>query len=389
MRILHITNSYGGTTVYTNLYTAIDAQSDCEQWVYVPLNSRNHNRIGNMMIDFKNNGSKIHYATLLKGYHSYLYGVKIRAVVKDIEHTFDMTKVDVIHASTLCFDGAVAYELSRKFNIQYIVAVRNTDVHTYYDKLFWRKPYFTKILLNARKVVFISPKYRENFLKYQVPVANRQMISDKAVVIPNGVNEVFLSNKNVNDRKLGTELHLIFVAAFYAGKGLTETIHAVERLRVEGMNVTLNAIGKGLPNRPKDADYINKIETMAKGKDWIKLQPFKTPQEIIGEMRHSDAFIMVSSPETFGLVYVEALTQRLPIIYACDEGFDGFYKDGFVGYPAHAGSVEDIMVAIKKVYDNYGSLVNNIETLNLEKDFEWNNIGRNYLDMYNAILNDK
>ncbi len=388
MRVLHITNSYGGTTVYTNLYTVIDALSDCEQWVYVPLNSRNHNRIGNMMIDFKNIGSKIHYSILLKGYHSYLYGAKIRTVLKDIVHTFDMTKVDLIHASTLCFDGAVAYELSRNFDIPYIVAVRNTDIHTYYDKLFWKKKYFTKILLNARKVVFISPKYRENFLKHQVHATKRQIISDRTVVIPNGVNKFFLGNKNANDRKRGNELRLIFVAAFYAGKGLVETIRAVERLRAEGMNVTLNAIGKGLPNRPKDTDYINKVESIAKGKDWIKLQPFKTPKEIIEEMRYSDAFIMVSSPETFGLVYVEALTQNLPIIYAYNEGFDGFYKDGFVGYPARAGSVDGIMEAIRKVNDNYDSLVHNIETLNLESDFEWNNIGRKYLNMYKAILDD-
>lgn len=388
MRILHITNSYGGTAVYTNLYTAIDALSDCEQWIYVPLNSRNHNRVGNMMIDFKNRGSKIHYATLLKGYHSYLYGAKIRAVVRDIEHTFDMTKVNLIHASTLCFDGAVAYELSRQFNIPYVVAVRNTDVHTYYDKLFWRKTYFTKILLNSRMVVFISPKYRENFLKYQVPLEKRKAVSDKTMVIPNGVNNIFLSNQNNVERKLGDEIRLIFVAAFYAGKGLKETIQAIERLRAEGMNVSLNAIGKGLPNRPKDAEYVKQVEALSKGKDWVKLQPFKTPQDIINEMRKSDAFIMVSSPETFGLVYVEALTQKLPIIYACNEGFDGFYKDVFVGYSAHAGSVKSIMEAIKKVKDDYGSLVHNIEALNLEKDFEWNNIGRKYLDMYNTILND-
>ena len=386
MRILHITNSYGGTAVYTNLYTAIDVQSDYEQLVYVPLNSRNHSRIGNMMIDFKNRGSKIHYATTLKKYHSYLYGAKICTVTKEIERTIDMTKVDLVHASTLCYDGAVAYELSKKYNIPYIVAVRNTDVHTYYNKLFWRRTYFTNILFNAKRVVFISPKYQENFLKNQVPLSKREDIKSKTLVIPNGVNKVFLDNKNMSTRKLDNGLRLVFVAAFYEGKGLTETIQAVEYLRTRGMNITLNAIGKGLPNRPRDAKYINKVDSLAKGKEWVKLQPFLAPHDIIKEMRQADAFVMVSSPETFGLVYVEALTQTLPIIYASDEGFDGFYEDGVVGYPACAGNVESIMEAIKKVWDNYDSLVRNIERLNLNKDFSWDNIGRKYLDLYNNIL---
>lgn len=389
MRVLHITNSYGGTAVYTSLYTAIDQNSNTEQWVYVPLNSRNHSRMGNMMIDFQNKGSKIHYATLLKSYHAYLYGAKIRTIVKDIDRIFDMKKVDMIHASTLCLDGAAAYELSKKYNIPYIVAVRNTDVHTYYDKLFWRKPYFTKVLLNAERVVFISPKYKEDFLVNQVPANKRALAESIMTVIPNGVNKVFLENKNTFNKVLGDELKLIFVAAFYDGKGLVETIQAIDKLRAKGKNVSLNAIGKGLPDRPQDGEYIKKVEALAEGKDWIKLQPFKKPQEIIEEMRQSDAFVMVSSPETFGLVYVEALTQGLPIIYAHNEGFDGFYKDGFAGYPAHAGSAVSIAEAIENLIKNYDTITENIATLDLDKDFEWNKIGMTYLNMYNEIVAKK
>lgn len=387
MRILHITNSYGGTAVYTNLYTAIDQHSDCEQWVYVPLNYRNRNRVGNMMIDFKNKESEIHYSTILKKYHSYLYGAKIHAVIKDVEKYFDINKVDLIHASTLCFDGAVAYELSKKYNIPYIVAVRNTDVHTYYNKLRWRKNYFTKILLNASKVVFISPKYRDNFLKKQVPTEKYDEASKIMTVIPNGINSVFLSNMNEECSRLGDEIHLIFVAAFYEGKGLIETILAIDKLREKGLKVTLNAIGKGLPNRPQDIYYINKVEKLARERNWINLQSYKKPLEIIEEMRQSDAFIMVSKPETFGLVYVEALTQKLPIIYAHDEGFDGFFKDGIVGYPAYAGNIDSIAYAIEQIINNYDNIVHNIDNLNLKRDFDWRNIGLKYLDMYNNILN--
>ena len=371
--------------MYKNLYTQLDLLG-IRQTVFVPLNANNHDRVGNQMINFKTEGSQIIYSTALKPIHRFLYRSKITLVNKEILKCVNIEDVDLIHASTQCMDGAVAYELHKQFNIPYIVAVRNTDVHAYYDKLIWRKPYFTKILLNAKQIVFISPKYKENFLNNQVPVSKREELSMKMVVIPNGVNNTFLSNRNTSLRKLGDELRLIFVAAFYEGKGLIETIKAVDNLRAKGLNVSLNAIGKGLPNRPQDADYINKVESLAAGKEYIKLQPFKQPIDIIEEMRMADAFIMVSKPETFGLVYVEALSQKLPIIYAHDEGFDGFYQDGFVGYPAYAGNVDSIQKAIEVVLRNYDSIAMNIETLDLDKDCDWKNIGAKYLKMYNQIL---
>ena len=388
MHILHISNSYGGTAVYKNLYTQLDLLG-IRQTVFVPLNANNHDRVGNQMIDFQTEGSQIIYSTALKPYHRFLYKSKINLVKKEILKYVNIENVDLIHASTQCLDGAIAYELHKQFNTPYIVAVRNTDVHTYYDKLIWRKPYFTKILLNAKLVVFISPKYKENFLKDQVPASKREDVSKKMVVIPNGVNNTFLRNRNNSERRLGDELRLIFVAAFYDGKGLIETIKAVDNLRDKGLNVSLNAIGKGLPNRPQDAEYINKVEMLAAGKDYIKLQPFKQPMEIIEEMRLADAFIMVSKPETFGLVYVEALSQKLPIIYAHDEGFDEFYQDGFVGYPAYAGNIDSIQKAIEDVLQNYDKIAMNIENLDLDKEFDWKNIGAKYLKMYNQILKKK
>lgn len=40
---------------------------------------------------------------------------------------------------------------------------------------------------------------------------------------------------------------------------------------------------------------------------------------------------MPSHKETFGLVYAEAMSQGLPIIYTKNQGFDGQFPDGYVG----------------------------------------------------------
>ena len=384
MRILHISNSYGGTKVYENLYTQLDKQG-VRQTVFVPLNAANHSRVGNQMIDFQTAGSKIIYSTVLRSIHRILYMTKINAIVKDLKKSVDLHDIDAIHASTLCLDGAVAYKLHQETGIPYMCAIRNTDVNNYYKVFKWRRGFFSKILKAANMIVFISPKYKENFLREVIPADVRKEIEERVMVIPNGVSNVFLENKSMEHKTFDGKLNLIFVAAFYKGKGLVETIRAIELLRNKGYNITLNAIGKGLPNRPHDSEYEAQVDALAKGKDWIKIQTFKKPEEIIAEMRQANAFVMVSKPETFGLVYVEALSQHLPIIYAQGQGFDGYYPDGFVGYPAEAGNIESIAEKIENLTKNYSSIANNVESLNLDEDFDWSNIGKKYLSIYKTL----
>lgn len=370
--------------MYENLYTQLD-KLGVRQTVFVPLNAANHSRVGNQMIDFQTEGSKIIYSTVLKPRHRIFYMAKIKAIVKDLKKTVDLDSIDAIHASTLCIDGAVAYKLHQETGIPYMCAIRNTDVNNYYKVFKWRKGFFSQILEASSRIIFISPKYKENFLGEIIPASVRKKIEERVMVIPNGVSNVFLENKSTEHKTFESELNLIFVAAFYKGKGLVETIQAIDLLRGKGYKITINAIGKGLPNRPHDSEYEAQVEALANGKDWIKTQTFKKPNEIIAEMRQANAFVMVSKPETFGLVYVEALSQHLPIIYAQGQGFDGYFPDGFVGYPAEAGNVGSIAEKIEKLIKNYSQIANNVESLNLDADFNWSNIGKKYESIYKFL----
>ena len=107
LHILHIANSYGGTEVYTNLIKSLD-HLGVKQTIFVPLNPKNQNRIGNHMVPFSVSGSSIIYSTILKTYHRYFYTAKISKITKEIEKKIDLSRVDLIHAGLFCSDGAVA-----------------------------------------------------------------------------------------------------------------------------------------------------------------------------------------------------------------------------------------------------------------------------------------
>ncbi len=381
MHILHISNSYGGTSVYRNLYNELD-KLGVRQTVFVPLNANNHKRIGNQMIDFQTDGSSIIYSTALKKYHRFLYKAKIKCAVKEILSRVNINDINLIHASTQCVDGAIAYELNKRYGIPYIVAVRNTDVNNYYKVFVWRKPYFSQILEEANKIIFISPKYRENFVANTIPCSVATRISEKIEVIPNGVGGDFLAHQQKTPRTLKTPVRVAFISSFKRGKGLLELIDAIGVLRNKGIEIQFRAIGRGLPNRGDDPAYLAAVEKKALGKQWLSLEDFKAPVELREVLRQTDIFAMPSAPETFGLVYVEALSQNVPILYAQNQGFDGFYPDGFVGYPAKAGNVDDIADKLKRIIDNYAKMSENISRIDLNSIFDWARIAEQYLRIY-------
>ena len=95
----------------------------------------------------------------------------------------------------------------------------------------------------------------------------------------------------------------------------------------------------------------------------------------------SDLFVMASIHETFGLVYVEALSQNLPVVYTKGQGIDGLF-DSSVGEGVDPLSVESIKDAIRRILTNPQSYSNASVDFS---DFDWTNIAKRYIDLYQSL----
>lgn len=96
---------------------------------------------------------------------------------------------------------------------------------------------------------------------------------------------------------------------------------------------------------------------------------------------------MPSRYETFGLVYAEALSQGLPVIYTRGQGFDGQIPDGEVGYSVRYDDVDEIVEKIILIYNNYDSYSSKIK--NYIYKFNWENIADDYNRIYEGIVTKK
>ncbi|WP_054860232.1 glycosyltransferase [Gracilibacillus sp. JCM 18860] len=146
MKILHINSYFSTGKFYKNLYDKqIGHNLDIDVFVPVPKSFRNDDR------DFGE------YSVVSKCYNSfdrYSYFLKQYKILKEIQTKFDIYSYDIIHAHSLFTNGFIAYKLNQKFNIPYIVAIRNTDVNWFFKKLYHLRGIGLKILKNAKRVIF-------------------------------------------------------------------------------------------------------------------------------------------------------------------------------------------------------------------------------------------
>lgn len=310
------------------------------------------------------------------------FSYKQRKIIKAIEGSVDVGKQDCIHAYTLFTDGNVAYRLSSKYNKPYVVAVRNTDVNVFFKHMVHLRWLGIQIIKNASAVFFLSPVYQKRVIEKYVPTEFKDEVWKKSYIIPNGIDDFWLKNrsdkntlsteKRIKEKK---ELNCIYVGSIDTNKNAELTLKSLDLLNNSGWNCNLTAIG-----RIDDKKVFRRLSSYS----FFKYIKPKEKEELIDYYRKSDIFVMPSHTETFGLVYAEAMSQGLPVIYTRGQGFDGQFNEGEVGYSVECLSPEDISDKIKKIVNNYSGMSKRCFSNSLR--FNWNDITNKYLRIYQSII---
>ena len=378
MNILHICNGYVGSKVHSNLYQRLD-EWGVSQTVFTCIyrqEEEDKNR-------FEGNHTKFVYANILRSFYRPFYHIKKWVITYFIEKRLDVNNYDCIHATTLFTDGAQAYVFHKKYGIPYLVAVRNTDMSFFLNKAPYAWPLGRKILLNAAKIVFISKSMMDAFENHKViaPIADK--IRDRFVLCPNGIDSFWLENIS---HKPKNGKNLLYVGDFSANKNVGKLIDAVIDLSresgLEDIHLTLVGGGKsvnGMKGNDAESLVLSRINSQSERISFLG-KIYEKPK-LMEVFRNCDLFVMVSIHETFGLVYLEALSQNLPVIYTKGQGIDGLFEPT-VGEGVDPLSVESIKRAIRRIVKNQQAYGNAGVDFSC---FDWTHIAKKYIDFYQSI----
>jgi glycosyltransferase involved in cell wall biosynthesis len=369
MKVLHINSYYSGSSFYKGLYDK-QKQSGLDFAVYVPVSTAidaSALKLGDYTTVSTNHGK----------YDRAIFHIKHKKISDDIVKRYAINEFSIVHAHSLFSNGYIALKLKRDFGIPYIVAVRDTDVNVFFKHMIHLRKLGIDILKEAGKVIFLSPAYRDMVIEKYVPDQLKKEIFDKIEIIPNGINDFWLQNKGTPKTcPEKTDLRLIHAGVINKRKNPLTTVKAIELLKQKGFDVKYTVVGriedKSIYQQLADLDYVNYIEP-------------KSKEELIGIFRENHIFVMPSVTETFGLVYAEAMSQGLPVIYSKGQGFDRQFEEGEAGYHVGCFDAEDVADKIIKVVDNYRVISENC-TEKCAK-FDWNKINSEYTEIYNDVSN--
>ncbi|MGL4731406.1 MAG: glycosyltransferase family 4 protein [Clostridium sp.] len=368
MKVLHICSYYIGSKLYKNLITNLDELGVSNE-VYIPINS--DKLINKNYKDGLKNTNYI-YSKNFNNLDRLNFKLKMKKIYKDMLNKVNLSDVDTIHAHSLFVNGYIAYKLKQEKNIDYIVAVRNTDINVFFKYMPHLRTLGIEIMQSAKKVIFISHSYRDYMLENYIDEDMKLNLE----VIPNGVNQFWIENICLKKKKIDNQINLIYVGEFNKNKNVESLIHATKLLNQKGYCINLNLVGKG--NRLKKIKKLSSSDV-----EHIKIHGYMEKEQLIKLYKDAHIFAMVSQYETFGLVYVEALTQGVPVIYTKGQGFDGYFKDGYVGYSANYNDIDNICEKIEDLIKNY----NEVSSFKRDKiyEFNWNTVAKKYISIYENI----
>lgn len=377
MNVLHINCNYMTTVLHQTMIEHLD--TFVNNTVVCPF------QIGREGVIKPNDNVRV-----LKCFNKYdrlFYFIKQKKILKAVEKEINIEDNNLVHAYTLMTDGNVAYCINNKYGIPYVVAIRDTDLYVFFKK----KPYLIKrgikIMENASVIFFLSNPHKQEMLERYIPKNMKSTLENKMYVVSNGIDDFWLDNKyferdyaSIEKKIENKTLNVICVGRINKRKNITTVQKAINILNKQGWKIQLDVIGGVEDQAELDIILHDRYTTY---------HPAMDKTALIDYYRKADIFILASHKETFGLVYAEAMSQSLPVIYTKGQGFDGQFKQGEVGYSVNDTKPEEIVSGIVKISDRYRDISK--KALNMVDRYRWSTICGKYRMIYeekimNSIL---
>jgi teichuronic acid biosynthesis glycosyltransferase TuaC len=254
-------------------------------------------------------------------------------LLQRIQKLHHVQPIDVIHAHAALPCGHAAALLSRRLNIPFVVTVHGLDVfnncHLGGIPAAWRRKVSVDVYRSARVVICISGKVRE-ILRNGTPEET------SSTVVYNGVNPSLFS-PNPNEVR-GGSLEVLVVGTLLPSKGHETVLRALNKLKPAFPQLRCRIVGEG--------PYRAQFEALALDLGVAQQVQFvgrQSRSEVADAMGNCSVFVLPSSNEALGCVYLEAMSSGKPVIGCWGQGIDEVIEHGKNGWLIPPDGLEQLV----------------------------------------------
>ena len=285
----------------------------------------------------------------------------------------EIGKPDLLHVHVAMKAGMLARYLKRKFRIPYFV----TEHWSGYFKESVPNVYSGNWLINNQnKKVLNNANFLFPVTKNLGNTINKNFTKVKYVVIPNVVNTDLFFYKPFQPERF----RFIHPSSMDDNKNPQGILRACKKAKVMGYDFELLMVGK------LDDSILEMAKQLDLSKDFVTFKPAISYAEVAKEMQHSSALLLFSGFESLPCVILEAFCCGLPVISSRVGGIDEVI-DNENGILVESGKVEELVVAICKMIDNYADYNRHSIAQKAAQKFSYDVVGQQYFDQYKRLLN--
>lgn len=306
-----------------------------------------------------------------------IYSWKMKDYDRHLRQLTRFNSVHIVHAHSLYADGLAAWIACKSRKLPLVISIRGGDV-TVFPKYYphWRTK-VRKALKAASKIVFSNHKFKPVLEKTH----NIRLPSEKCLTIPNGVEDLW-HNTPLRERNERSRIVRIICAGKLTTRknqlGLIAALKIANQTSDTGFSLTL--VGKPI------GVYGQSVLKECRENEWITYLGELSPNDMVEQFQKHDLFALISHAENFGIVYAEALSCGLPIIFSKGQGFDGWSSSFPYGVSVDS---RDTASAVDAILNYDFDLTSAIERKEFAANlFTWSRIALEHESLYRSILDN-
>ena len=188
---------------------------------------------------------------------------------------------------------------------------------------------------NAQKLFNSIDYIGFRFPEMQRVFENKIAIAGKAFICPSGVPSKYILEENFKVRK-EVSVKICFVGMLIPLKNVDVLINAVSNKPFR-KPFELFIAGEGLSQE----SLVTQVNDLGIS-DSVKFLGRMSREDVQKLMHSCELFVMVSKPEAFGLVYLEAMAKGCLVVGSKGQGIDGVIVHGVNGFLCEPGNVKEL-----------------------------------------------